>query len=293
MKKRFSKRMAVLIGVVALSISPLEGCGRVRDNSLHADDNATQMQDQNDLSGTISLSGSTSMKKLADALCESFMEKYPNVTATVEYTGSGAGIEAVIAGQSDIGNSSRNLKEEEINNGAVENIVAIDGIAVIVDKNNSVTDLTKEQLISIYTGTINNWSKVGGDNTPIVVIGREAGSGTRKAFEEILEVEEQCAYVNELDSTGAIMAKVATIPGAIGYVSMDIVDDSVSTLSLDGVEATAEKIKAGEYLLSRPYIMATKGEISKQSELVQEWFHFVLGEEGQKVASQVGLISVE
>ena len=300
MKKRFSKRMAVLIGVVALSISPLEGCGRVRDNSLHADDNATQMQDQNDLmqdqndlAGTISLSGSTSMKKLADALCESFMEKYPNVTATVEYTGSGAGIEAVIAGQSDIGNSSRNLKEEEINNGAVENIVAIDGIAVIVDKNNSVTDLTKEQLISIYTGTINNWSKVGGDNTPIVVIGREAGSGTRKAFEEILEVEEQCAYVNELDSTGAIMAKVATIPGAIGYVSMDIVDDSVSTLSLDGVEATAEKIKAGEYLLSRPYIMATKGEISKQSELVQEWFHFVLGEEGQKVASQVGLISVE
>ena len=293
MKKRFSKRMAVLIGVVALSISPLEGCGRVRDNSLHADDNATQMQDQNDLSGTISLSGSTSMKKLADALCESFMEKYPNVTATVEYTGSGAGIEAVIAGQSDIGNSSRNLKEEEINNGAVENIVAIDGIAVIVDKNNSVTDLTKEQLISIYTGTINNWSKVGGDNTPIVVIGREAGSGTRKAFEEILEVEEQCAYVNELDSTGAIMAKVATIPGAIGYVSMDIVDDSVSTLSLDGVEATAEKIKAGEYLLSRPYIMATKGEISKQSELVQEWFHFVLGEEGQKVTSQVGLITVE
>ena len=242
---------------------------------------------------SVSTDGSTSMEKLANALCESFMEKYPNVTATAEFTGSGAGIEAVIAGTVDIGNSSRNLKDEEKANGAVENIVAIDGIAVVVDPANTVTGLTKDQLISIYKGEVTNWSEVGGADAPIVVVGREAGSGTRGAFEEILKVEDACAYANELDSTGAVMAKVATTPGAIGYVSLDVVDDSVIALALDGVEATAENIKAGNYFLSRPFVMATKGEISEQSELVQAWFDFVLGEEGQAVAAKVGLITVE
>lgn len=233
------------------------------------------------------------MEKLANALCESFMEKYPNVTATAEFTGSGAGIEAVIAGTVDIGDSSRNLKDEEKANGAVENIVAIDGIAVVVDPANQVPGLTKDQLISIYKGEVTNWSEVGGADAPIVVIGREAGSGTRGAFEEILKIEDACVYANELDSTGAVMAKVATTPGAIGYVSLDVVDDSVIALPLDGVEATAENIKAGNYFLSRPFVMATKGEISEQSELVQAWFDYVLGEEGQAVAAQVGLITVK
>ena len=281
MKKRCSKVVAV-VGAVFMMMSMLAGCG-----------NGDESTEGNSLSGTITLSGSTSMEKLANALCESFMEKYPNVTATTEFTGSGAGIEAVIAGNVDIGNSSRNLKEEELANGAVENIVAIDGIAVVTDSANTVMNLTKEQLISIYTGAVNNWSELGGTDTPIVVIGREAGSGTRGAFEELLDVEDACAYANELDSTGAVMAKVATTPGAIGYVSLDVLDDSVKALALEGVEPTAETIRSGNYFLSRPFVMATNGEISGQSELVQAWFSYIYSEEGQNVVSLVGLIPVE
>lgn len=315
MKRRTSRLMTIL-GAAVLAAGLLAGCGNTgasgnnttggqttgnttTDSQKDAGNDTTTGQDTGntttgaDLSGSITLSGSTSMEKLANALCESFMEKYPNVTATAEFTGSGAGIEAVIAGTVDIGDSSRNLKDEEKANGAVENIVAIDGIAVVVDPANQVPGLTKDQLISIYKGEVTNWSEVGGADAPIVVIGREAGSGTRGAFEEILKIEDACAYANELDSTGAVMAKVATTPGAIGYVSLDVVDDSVIALPLDGVEATAENIKAGNYFLSRPFVMATKGEISEQSELVQAWFDYVLGEEGQAVAAQVGLITVK
>jgi len=233
------------------------------------------------------------MERFANALAESFMETYPSVTVTAEFVGSGAGIEAVLSGSADIGNSSRNLKDQEKTDGAVENIVAIDGIAVCVDPANTVENLTKQQLVDIYTGAVTNWSQLGGADVPIVVVGREAGSGTRGAFEELLEIEDQCAYVNELDSTGAVMARVASTPGSIGYVSLDVVDDSVKALALEGVEPTAENIKAGQYFLSRPFVMATKGEISEQSELIQAWFDYVLGEEGQDIAAQTGLITVQ
>ena len=246
-----------------------------------------------DLSGSISMSGSTSMEKLANAVAESFMAKYPGVTVTAEFTGSGAGIEAVTAGTCDIGNSSRNLKEEELANGVVENIVAIDGIAVVVDPANTTEGLTKDQLVGIYTGEIKNWSEVGGADAPIVVVGREAGSGTRGAFEEILKIEDACAYANELDSTGAVMAKVASTPGAIGYVSLDVVDDTVIALPLEGVEATAENIKAGNYFLSRPFVMATKGEIAEQSEAVQALFDYLKSDEGKELIQSVGLITVD
>lgn len=245
------------------------------------------------LSGSISMSGSTSMEKVANALCESFMNEYPDVTVTVEFTGSSAGVESVLSGKCDIGNSSRNLKEEEKANGAAENIMAIDGIAVAVDPNNKVTGLTKDQLTGIYTGSIKNWSEVGGENMPIVVVGREAGSGTRGAFEEILKVEDACTYANELDSTGAVMAKVASTPGAIGYISLDAVDDSVIALALDGAEPTAENIKAGTYFLNRPFVMATNGEVSQQSDLVQTWFDYVFSAEGQEVVKAAGLVTVE
>ncbi len=246
-----------------------------------------------DLSGTISMAGSTSMEKLANAVAESFMAKYPGVTVTAEFTGSSAGIEAVTAGSVDIGNSSRALKDEEKAAGAVENIVAIDGIAVVVDPSNTVAGLTKDQLISVYKGEIKNWSELGGEDAPIVVIGREAGSGTRGAFEEILGLEDACAYASELDSTGAVIAKVAATPGAIGYVSLDALDDTVKALTLDDVEATAENIKAGNYFLSRPFVMATKGEISEQSEAVQELFKYLASDEGKQVISGVGLITVD
>ena len=257
-----------------------------------AEDTADQA-DTSDLNGTISLAGSTSMEKLCEALSESFMEKYPNITVTVEYTGSGAGLESLAAGSIDVGNSSRHLKDEETATGAVENVVAIDGIAVIVDKENSVTDISAEDLAKIYKGEITNWSELGGEDEAIVVIGREAGSGTRDAFEELLEIADECAYAQELDSTGGVLAKVASTPGSIGYVSLDVVDDTVTAVALDGVASTEENILAGDYLLSRPFVMATMGEVSEQNELVQTWFDYVHSEDGQNVISSIGLILPE
>lgn len=299
MKKKSMKRIT-LIAACALAMGMMTGCGTQSSNN-NAVNGAVNNNSVNngsvdsnvEMSGRIQLVGSTSMEKLSSALAEGFMEKYPEITISVEYVGSSAGIEAVLNGTSDIGNSSRNLKEQEKADGAVENIVAIDGIAICVDTNNTVSDLTGEQLTKIYTGEIGNWSEVGGQDAPIIVVGREAGSGTRGAFEEILGVEEACVYVNELDSTGAVKAKVGSTPGAIGYISMDSVDDSIKILALEGVEANADNVKAGNYFLSRPFVMATKGEISEQNALVQEWFAYVLGDEGQDIAASVGLIAVE
>ena len=306
MRVRHSKLLA-LIGAGILAVTTLVACGNgdattaqpsavessAAESTVAESTVAAPAETTADLSGSISMVGSTSMEKLANALSEAFMEEYPDVTVTAEFVGSGAGIEAVTNGTADIGNSSRSLKDEEKAAGVVENVVAIDGIAVCVDPANEVADLTKEQLTNIYNGTVTNWKEVGGADEPIIVIGREAGSGTRGAFEELVDLVDGCKYANELDSTGAVIAKVASTPGAIGYASLDALDDSVKALSLEGVEATAENIKAGNYFLSRPFVMATKGEISEQNDLVQAWFDFVLGDEGQQVASEVGLITVK
>ena len=243
-----------------------------------------------DLSGTISLAGSTSMEKLCEAMSESFMETYPEVTVTVEYTGSGAGLESLASGSVDIGNSSRHLKDEEVAGGAVENVVAIDGIAVIVDPANSVSDIPADKLAAIYKGEITNWSELGGNDEAIVVIGRESGSGTRDAFEELLEVKDACKYAQELDSTGGVKAKVAATPGAIGYVSLDVVDESIKAVAIDSVEPTEANIIAGDYLLSRPFVMATNGEISAQNDLVKGWFDYISSDAGKDVIKSVGLI---
>ena len=269
------KRLGSLIatGVIALSLASCGGGGEE--------------------AATVSLAGSTSMEKLCEAMSESFMAENPDITVTVEYTGSGAGLESLASGSVDIGNSSRSLKDEEKEAGAVENIVALDGIAVITDKENTVKDLTSEQLAAIYQGQIKNWKELGGNDEAIVVIGREAGSGTRDAFEEILEVVDSCAYAQELDSTGGVLAKVASTPGAIGYVSLDVVDDTVNAESIDGVEPTEEQILAGAYLLQRPFVMATNGEISEQSEAVQKWFEYIASDAGKEVIRSAGLIIPE
>lgn len=306
MRVRHSKLLA-LIGAGILAVTTLVACGNsdattaqpsvtessAAESTVAASSEVASAETTADLSGSISMVGSTSMEKLANALSEAFMEEYPDVTVTAEFVGSGAGIEAVTNGTADIGNSSRSLKDEEKAAGVVENVVAIDGIAVCVDPANEVADLTKEQLTNIYNGTVTNWKEVGGADEPIIVIGREAGSGTRGAFEELVDLQDACKYANELDSTGAVIAKVASTPGAIGYASLDALDDSVKALSLEGVEATAENIKAGNYFLSRPFVMATKGEISEQNDLVQAWFDYVMGDEGQQIASEVGLITVK
>ena len=250
----------------------------------------TTAKEDTDLKGSISMVGSTSMEKFATALSEVFMEKYPSVTVQAEFVGSGAGIEAVTNGSADIGNSSRNLKDEEKAKGVAENIVANDGIAVVSDPANTVDNLTKDQLINIYNGTTTNWKELGGADQPIVVIGREAGSGTRTAFEELLKLEDACKYSNELDSTGAVMAKAASTPGSIGYVSLDVLDDTVKTMKLESIEPTPENIKAGSYFLSRPFVMATKGEISEQSDLVKALFDHIYSNEGKDLVKAVGLI---
>jgi len=277
MKKLSRVLLALILGL------SLVGCGGNSNNETAS----------NDLSGKISLNGSTSMEKFVTALAEAFHEKYPNVTVEPQFTGSSAGIEAVLAKTADIGDSSRALKDEEKSKGLVENIVAIDGIAVVVNTKNKTDNLTKDQLIKIYNGEITNWKDVGGADEKIDVIGRESGSGTRGAFEELLEIEDKCQYAQEIDSTGGVIAKVSQIAGAIGYVSLDTVDDTVKALQLEGVEATEENIKADKYFLKRPFVMATKGEISEQSELVKSFFEYIDSDEGQSIIKEVGLISAK
>lgn len=300
--KKNSKMILAAVGTAVMAAGMLAGCGSsskettaaqttTAADSKAADTTEAKKEEKTeaaaDLSGTISMVGSTSMEKFANALSETFMEKYPKVTVTAEFVGSGAGVEAAANGTADIGNASRNLKDEEKAKGIAENIVAIDGIAVVVDPSNTVEDLTKDQLAGIYDGTVTNWKDVGGNDAPIVVVGRESGSGTRTAFEELLELEDKCKYANELDSTGAVMAKVASTPGAVGYVSL------VKAVKLEGAEPTEENIKAGTYFLSRPFVMATKGEISEQNDLVKALFDFIYSEEGAELVKSVGLISVE
>ena len=280
MKKKLAK-IVTLLTATMLVAGTFAGCGTEGGSN------------EGDLNGTLTLAGSTSMQKVAEALKEGFMQKNQGVTVSVEYNGSSAGIEQLLAGSVEIGNASRSLKDEEKESGAVENIIAIDGIAVIVDKENTVTELSTEELVKIYTGEITNWKDLGGEDHPITVVGRESGSGTRGAFEELLEIENKCDYAQELDSTGTVLATVAATEGAIGYVSLDVIDDSVATVKLDGVEPTEANIVAGDYSLSRPFVMATKGEISEQSAAVQKFFEFIDSEEGQEIIANVGLISAK
>ncbi len=242
------------------------------------------------VSGVVKLDGSTSMEKLVGALSEAMPEAYPNISLEAQFTGSSSGIKALIAGTADIGDASRNLKEEEIASGAVENIVAIDGIAIAVNPSLTVEDITTEQLAQIYKGEITNWSQLGGQNEAIVVIGRDSASGTRGAFEEILDIEGMCKYAQEIESTGAVVAKVAQVEGAIGYVSLDMIGETVKAMPLNGVTPSNETIADGSYVLSRPFVMATMGAIEDQSEAVQAVFAFIASEDGQKVLEAVGLV---
>lgn len=276
------KKLLSLVLVAATAMS-LTGCGG----------SSSSTSSSSSLSGKISLNGSTSMEKFVTALGESFQEKYPNVTVEPQFTGSSAGVQALIKGSCDIADSSRSLTSAEKKKGLVENIVAIDGIAIALNKKNKVSSLTNQQLADIYTGKITNWKEVGGANEKIVVIGREAASGTRAAFEELLKIENKCKYAQELDNTGAVVAKCASTSGAIGYVSLDEADSTIKTAKLNGVEAKESTIKDGTYKLQRPFVMATKGAISKQSKKVQALFEYINSAEGQKIVKKAGLISAK
>lgn len=241
------------------------------------------------LSGTVSTDGSTSMEKVIGALSEAFMEANSKVTVTYNPTGSGTGIQAVQEGRCDIGLSSRALKDEEKASGLQETVLAYDGIAIIVNPANPVEDLTLEQIADIYTGKITNWSELGGSDSEIVLIGREAGSGTRSGFEEIVEVKDLCQYRQELSSTGDVIATVAQNPGAIGYASLASVKDTVKAVKVGGVTPSEETVKDGTYAIQRPFVLVTKEGVTL-SETAQAFFNYAVSKDANAVVIAAGVV---
>ena len=241
------------------------------------------------LSGTVATDGSTSMEKVIGALGEAFMEVNPDTTFTYNPTGSGSGIQAVQEGRCDIGLSSRALKDAEKEAGLTETVLAYDGIAMIVNPANPVEDLSLEQIADIYTGKITNWSEVGGNDSQIVLIGREAGSGTRGGFEEIVGVVDACQYRQELSSTGDVITTVAQNPDAIGYASLAAVKDTVKALKVAGVTPTEATVKDGTYTIQRPFVLATKtGE--KLNDVAQAFFDYATSADVGEIIAAAGAV---
>lgn len=241
--------------------------------------------------GTVSTDGSTSMEKVIGALGEAFEKDNSGVTFTYNPTGSGSGITAVAEGRCDIGLSSRNLKDEEKSQGLEETVLALDGIAVIVNPDNPVKNLDLETIFKIYTGEITNWKDVGGNDLEIVLIGREAGSGTRDGFESITETEDLCKYRQELTSTGDVITTVAGNPAAIGYASLASVMETVKALSIDGVAPTEETIKDGSYVVQRPFVLVTKSD-AKLSDTAQKFFDYITSSDAKEIISSAGAVPI-
>lgn len=237
----------------------------------------------------VSTDGSTSMEKVIGVLGETFEEE-TGITVTYNPTGSGSGIKAVAAGTCDIGLSSRDLKDEEKEQGLTATILAYDGIAIIVNPENPISDLDIETVAQIYTGEITNWSEIGGNDGEIVLVGREAGSGTRDGFESITGTEDNCKYRQELTSTGDVITTVAGNPAAIGYASVASVKDSVKMVTVNGVAPTEETIKDGSYVVQRPFVLVTKSDI-KLSESAQEFFDYITSENAREAISSAGVVA--
>ncbi len=240
--------------------------------------------------GTVSTDGSTSMEKVIGSLGEAFEKDNPGITFTYNPTGSGSGITAVSEGRCDIGLSSRSLKDEEKAQGLVETVLAYDGIAMIVHPENPVEDLSVEAIAKIYTGEITNWNEVGGNDGEIVLIGREAGSGTRDGFESITGTEDACQYRQELTSTGDVITTVSQNPNAIGYASLAAVGDSVKALSVDGVAPSEDTVKDGSYVVQRPFVLVTK-EGTALSASAQSFFDYITSSEASEIISAAGAVA--
>ena len=262
------KKIIYLLAAVMLIACSLAGCGGNKDS--------------------VATDGSTSMNKVIGALGEAF-EADTGITVTYNATGSGAGIQAVQEGRCDIGLASRNLKDEEKANGLEDTILAYDGIAIIVNPNNPVSDLDVETIAKIYIGEIKNWKEIGGNDAEIVLIGREAGSGTRDGFESITDTEDKCKYRQELTSTGDVITTVASNPGAIGYASLASVKDNVKALAVDGVAPSEETIKDGSYVVQRPFVLVTKKNATL-SESAQKFFAYITSEAANKIISGAGVV---
>ena len=272
------KKIITVLCAAVMALSLFAGCGQ------KANDNGTTT------GGTVSTDGSTSMEKVIGALGESFMEANSGTTFTYNPTGSGSGIQAVSEGRCDIGLSSRALKDDE-KAALTETVVALDGIAMIVNPENPVSDLTVEQIADIYTGKITNWSEVGGNDAEIVLIGREAGSGTRDGFESITGTKDACQYRQELTSTGDVITTVSQNPDAIGYASLAALKDTVKALTVGGVVPTEETVKDGSYVIQRPFVLVTKtGETL--SDNAQKFFDFALSAEAAQYITTAGAVPV-
>ena len=241
--------------------------------------------------GTVSTDGSTSMEKVIGALGEAFEQNNEGVSFTYNPTGSGSGITAVSEGRCDIGLASRALSDDEEASGLTGTVLALDGIAIIVNPENPVSDLSLETVAKIYRGEITNWKEVGGNDAEIVLIGREAGSGTRSGFEEIVEVKDLCQYRQELSSTGDVITAVAGNPNAIGYSSLSSVKDSVKALSIGGVTPTEASVKDGSYAVQRPFILVTKTD-GELSETAQAFFDFATSADANEIISAAGAVPV-
>lgn len=283
------KKLISLALTAALALSILTACGSKNDTPADtgADSNAPA---ETTVSGTVSTDGSTSMEKVINSLGESFMLANKDVKFTYNPTGSGSGIQAVSEGRCDIGLSSRALKDDEKASGLTETILALDGIAIVVNPENPVSDLDVDTIAKIYTGEITNWKDVGGNDAEIVLIGREAGSGTRDGFESITDTKDACQYRQELTSTGDVINTVSQNPDAIGYASLSAVGDSVKALTVGGVEATEATVKDGSYVVQRPFVLVTK-EGTELSAAAQAFFDYATSADAASVISAAGAVA--
>lgn len=284
------KKLACLGLSLAMALGLMTGCGSSNNgDATSSQDQSGTSQTQTQLTGTVNTDGSTSMESVVKALGEAFMEMNPEVTVNYSGTGSGTGIQSAIDGTCDLGLSSRALKDEEKTNGAVENIVALDGVAVVINPANGVEDLSVEQIAQIFTGEITNWFELGGTDGEIAVFGREAGSGTRGAFEEIVGVD-NCKYTNEYSSTGDVIGNVASNPNAIGYASLSAVDDTVKAVMVNGVAPSEDTVKDGTYEIQRPFVMVTK-DGAELSEAAQAFLEFAMSEDAADIIAAAGAVS--
>ncbi len=278
-----------LSAVMALAL--LAGCGNQTDNNS-SNDNGGDASDTPaaSVSGTVSTDGSTSMEKVIGALSESYMAANKDVTVNYNPTGSGAGITAVQEGTCDIGLSSRALKDEEKAVGLKETVLAYDGIAIIVHPDNPVSDLSIEQIAKLYTGEITNWKDVGGSDAEVVLIGREAASGTRDGFESITGTKDKCQYRQELTSTGDVITAVSQNPDAIGYASLAAIKDSVKALSVDGVTPSETTVKDGSYQVQRPFVLVTV-EGKALSAAAQSFFDYATSADAADIIAKAGAVA--
>ena len=284
------KKFWTILASAALALTLLAGCGSSGNAPASSAASSAPSGGDTELTGSVATDGSTSMKSVIGALGESFQNANSGVTFTYNPTGSGSGIQAVSEGRCDIGLASRGLKDDEKSSGLTETVLAYDGIAVVVSPENPVSDLTIEQIADIYTGKITNWSEVGGNDAEIVLIGREAGSGTRDGFESITGTEEACQYRQELTSTGDVIATVSQNPNAIGYASLSAVKDTVKALSVGGVAPSEDTVKDGSYVIQRPFVLVTKDGVTL-SPAAQAFLDYALSADAAPIIAQAGAVA--